>query len=47
MDFSKIKLENERSGHVTKRLNRLSTWGFFKVLYRDNIFRLFGFSLLR
>lgn len=46
MDFSKIKLENERSGHVTKRLNRLSTWGFFKVLYRDNIFRLFGFSLL-
>lgn len=46
MDFRKIKLENERSEHVTKRLNRLSTWGFFKVLYRDNIFRLFGFSLL-
>lgn len=46
MDFSKIKLENERNQHVTKRLNRLSTWGFFKVLYRDNVFRLFGYSLL-
>lgn len=46
MDFSKIQLANERSQHVTKRLNRLSTWGFFKVLYRDNLFRLFGFSLL-
>lgn len=46
MDYSKIKLENERNAHVTKRLNRLKTWGFFKVLYRDNIWRLFGFSLL-
>ena len=46
MDFSKITLANERNQHVTKRLNRLSTWGFFKVLYRDNVFRLFGFSLL-
>lgn len=46
MDFSKITLDNERNEHVTKRLNRLSTWGFFKVLYRDNMFRLFGFSLL-
>lgn len=46
MDYSKIKLNNERNQHVTKRLNRLNTWNFFKVLYRENIMRLFGFSLL-
>lgn len=46
MDYSKIKLNNERNEHVTKRLNRLNTWNFFKVLYRENIMRLFGFSLL-
>lgn len=46
MDYSKIKLNNERNQHVNKRLNRLNTWNFFKVLYRDNIMRLFGFSLL-
>ncbi len=46
MDFSKIRLNNERSSHVIKRRNRLSTWAFFKVLYRDNIWRVFGFSIL-
>lgn len=46
MNFSKIRLENERNAHVTKRLNRLNTWNFFKVLYRENIWRLFGFSIL-
>ncbi len=46
MDYSKIKLNNERNQHVTKRLNRLNTWNFFKVLYRENIMRLFGFSIL-
>lgn len=46
MDFRKIKLNNERNEHVTKRLNRLNTWNFFKVLYRENIMRLFGFSLM-
>lgn len=46
MDYSKIKLNNERNEHVTKRLNRLNTWNFFKVLYRENVMRLFGFSLL-
>lgn len=46
MDYSKIKLNNERNEHVNKRLNRLNTWQFFKVLYRENIMRLFGFSLL-
>lgn len=46
MNFSKIRLNNERNEHVTKRLNRLNTWNFFKVLYRENIWRLFGYSLL-
>ena len=46
MDFSKIKLENERNSHVTKRLNRLNTWKFFKVIYRENIWRMFGFNFL-
>lgn len=46
MDYSKIKLANERNSHVTKRLNRLNTWKFFTVLYRENIWRLFGYSIL-
>ncbi len=46
MDFSKIRLNNERNAHVIKRRNRLGAWGFFKVLYRDNLWRLFGFSIL-
>lgn len=46
MDYSKIRLNNERNSHVVKRRNRLGAWGFFKVLYRDNLWRLFGFSLL-
>lgn len=46
MNYRKIALENERSGHVTKRLNRLNTWKFFQVIYRENMWRVFGFSLL-
>ena len=46
MDYSKIKLENERNSHVTKRLNRLNTWQFFKVIYRENIWRMFGFNFI-
>ena len=46
MDYSKIRLGNERNEHVTKRLNRLNTWKFFRVLYRDNLWRLLGFSIL-
>ena len=46
MDYSKIRLANERNSHVTKRLNRLNTWKFFGVLYRDNLWRVFGFSIL-
>ena len=46
MDYSKIKLENERNSHVTKRLNRLNTWQFFKVIYRENLWRMFGFNFL-
>lgn len=45
MNFRKIALQNERSGHVTKRLNRLNTWKFFQVLYRENSGRVFGFSI--
>ena len=46
MNFRKIALENERCGHVTKRLNRLNTWKFFQVLYRENMWRVFGLNLL-
>ena len=46
MDYSKIKLDNERNSHVTKRLNRLNAWKFFKVIYRENIWRMFGFNFL-
>ena len=46
MDYSKIRLANERNSHVTKRLNRLSTWKFFKVIYRENIWRMFGYNFL-
>ncbi len=46
MDYSKIRLDNERNEHVTKRLNRLSTWKFFKVIYRENIWRMFGYNFL-
>lgn len=46
MNYRKIALENERCGHVTKRLNRLNTWKFFQVIYRENMWRVFGFSLL-
>ena len=46
MDYSKIRLKNERNSHVTKRLNRLNGWNFFRVLYRDNMWRLFAFSIV-
>ena len=46
MNFRKIALENERCGHVTKRLNRLNTWKFFQVLYRENKWRVFGLNIL-
>ena len=46
MNFRKIALENERCGHVTKRLNRLNTWKFFQVLYRENMWRVFGLNIL-
>ncbi len=46
MKYNEIKLENERSQHLTKRLNRLSSWKFFKVLYRESMGRIFGLNLL-
>lgn len=35
-----VKLENERSSSVKKRLNRLSTWQFFRVLNRDDMLKI-------
>ena len=46
MDYSKIRLGNERNEHVEKRLNRLGAWKFFRVLYRDSFGRLLGFNIL-
>lgn len=43
---SKIKLDGERSTHLTKRLNRLSTGKFFMVLYRVNMGRMLLVNLL-
>ena len=40
MDSKKIKLGNERCQHLTKRLNRLSIWGFFKYLYANQAMKL-------
>lgn len=46
LDFKEIQLLNERSGHVTKRLNRLNGWQFFKVLYRDDFIKIVLSNLL-
>ncbi len=43
---SKIKLEGERSTHLQKRLNRLSSAKFFGVLYRVNMGRMLLVNLL-
>lgn len=40
MDYKEILLDNERSTHLTKRLNRLSGWQFFKVLYRNDFIKI-------
>jgi len=40
MDSKKIILGNERCQHLTKRLNRLSIWGFFKYLYGNQAMKL-------
>lgn len=46
MNYKNIKLENELNTHLTKRLNRLSGWGFFKVLYRVSMGRMMGTNIL-
>lgn len=46
LKYNEIKLENERNGHLTKRLNRLSTWKFFTVLYRDQMLKLMLSNIL-
>ena len=42
----KIVLLNERSGHVEKLVNELSTGGFFKYSYSKDMFKIFGLNLL-
>lgn len=46
LKYNEIKLENERNGHLVKRLNRLSTWKFFSVLYRDQMLKLMLSNIL-
>jgi len=46
VDYKKIKLADERSSHVEKRLNRLGVWKFFKVLYRDSMLKIFLLNFL-
>ncbi len=46
MNSKKIKLGNERCQHLTKRLNRLSIWGFFKYLYANQAMKLLITNLL-
>ena len=46
VDYKKIKLANERSGQVQKRLNRNGAWKFFKILYRDSMGKVFLLNLL-
>lgn len=46
IDASTIVLGNERSTHVEKKLNRLTTWKFFQVLYRNDMFKMILMNLL-
>lgn len=43
---NKIVLKNERSGHVNKLVNELGGWGFFKVLYRNDMLKILGMNIL-
>ncbi len=46
IDASKILLENERCTHLTKRLNRLSKWNFFRVLNRVSMGKVFAVNIM-
>ncbi len=46
MKFKDVLLDNERNGHLTKRLNRLSGWKFFLVLWRNNMGRVLLLNFL-
>ncbi len=46
LKYNEIKLANERNEHVSKRLNRLSTWKFFTVLYRDQMLKILLSNIL-
>ena len=43
---NKIILKNERSGHVKKLVNELGSWGFFKVIYRNDMLKIIGLNLM-
>ena len=40
MNLNNVLLDNERNEHLVKRLNRLSGWKFFLVLWRNNMGRV-------
>ncbi len=41
-----IILQNERSGHVEKLVNELSTFKFFQYVYSKDMFKVFGMNIL-
>ncbi len=41
-----IVLQNERSSHVEKLVNELSTFKFFQYVYSKDMFKIFGMNLL-
>lgn len=43
---NKIVLKNERNGHVNKLVNELGSWGFFKVIYRNDMLKILGMNIL-
>ena len=41
-----IVLENERTGEISKKVNELGNWKFFKVIYNNSMFQILGLNLL-
>jgi hypothetical protein len=39
-----IHLDGERSGHVTKLVNELGSWKFFKYLYAKDFMKIMGLN---
>ena len=40
-----IVLENERTEGISKKVNELGNWKFFKVIYNNSMFRILGLNL--